>query len=356
MSTSRPPHTLDYGSYGLLPGLLAQAGGVSISHAAAALSTDERMRAYIRAALEAENPTSSPSSRDKVYWTDARARDAAEHIRDAVHGGIDGFAYARSVAEFVGTPSLIAEDESAPAPTSDASYPLGKPLSAYVHQTVVEPLTGGRLRVVQAAQDALANPGGASPELRKQIEASTLLHPHLATIAALLRRMGAQPADMADLIRPTKRPREGGVEGGAMKKRKGEEGEGIEENGKVKTEDDDVNMDEPEDKLDTSFHESQPEDASVQYDLSDSSGIARALTFVADSLVAYEHRRKSEARTIGSRVKTEGDGGGAVAVAEDETLRRARICLLALARVAPSTAVSNVPPIPTSSPTDTPIL
>jgi len=35
------------------------------------------------------------------YWTDGQAAEAEEYIKDVVYGGVEGFAYVRSLAEFV---------------------------------------------------------------------------------------------------------------------------------------------------------------------------------------------------------------------------------------------------------------
>ena len=37
-----------------------------------------------------------------AYWTSQRAAEAEDYIRDVVYGGVDGLAYVRSLAEFVG--------------------------------------------------------------------------------------------------------------------------------------------------------------------------------------------------------------------------------------------------------------
>lgn len=37
----------------------------------------------------------------KGYWTHRRATEAEEYIKDVVYGGVEGFAYVRSLAEFV---------------------------------------------------------------------------------------------------------------------------------------------------------------------------------------------------------------------------------------------------------------
>lgn len=38
------------------------------------------------------------------YWTDGRAGEAEEYLKDVVYGGVEGFAYIRSLAEFVTDP------------------------------------------------------------------------------------------------------------------------------------------------------------------------------------------------------------------------------------------------------------
>ena len=36
------------------------------------------------------------------YWSPACAKEAESYVRDVVYGGVDGYAYVRSLAEFVG--------------------------------------------------------------------------------------------------------------------------------------------------------------------------------------------------------------------------------------------------------------
>ena len=62
-------------------------------------------------AAPATAPTPTPTIRTarkganllaSAYWTSQRAAEAEDYIRDVVYGGVDGLAYVRSLAEFVG--------------------------------------------------------------------------------------------------------------------------------------------------------------------------------------------------------------------------------------------------------------
>ena len=62
-------------------------------------------------AAPATAPTPTPTIRTartganllaNAYWTSQRAAEAEDYIRDVVYGGVDGLAYVRSLAEFVG--------------------------------------------------------------------------------------------------------------------------------------------------------------------------------------------------------------------------------------------------------------
>ena len=62
-------------------------------------------------AAPAKTPAPAPTVRTartganllaNAYWTSQRAAEAEDYIRDVVYGGVDGLAYVRSLAEFVG--------------------------------------------------------------------------------------------------------------------------------------------------------------------------------------------------------------------------------------------------------------
>ena len=46
-----------------------------------------------------------PDVKDETFWTDERAEDGWDYLRDVVYGSVDGYAYMRSLAEFV-APSI----------------------------------------------------------------------------------------------------------------------------------------------------------------------------------------------------------------------------------------------------------
>ena len=65
------------------------------------------------ASTRAPSPTSTiktsrtgPNLLANAYWTTQRAAEAEDYIRDVVYGGVDGLAYVRSLAEFVGDSCL----------------------------------------------------------------------------------------------------------------------------------------------------------------------------------------------------------------------------------------------------------
>lgn len=110
---SREAHALDFGSFALLAGELAEEmkrRGIP--------GDDEQMTAeIIKESLDcgasATNITIGASvPRDASQWFTTQAPDAEDYIRDVVYGGTEGFAYVRSLAEFVTPPEVSVIDAS----------------------------------------------------------------------------------------------------------------------------------------------------------------------------------------------------------------------------------------------------
>jgi len=78
--------------------------------------------------------TSSATDTDS---TEATALNAQDYIWSLVYGGVDGLAYVRSLAEFIGSPS------------SSNSEGEGFPLEDWVEGNIVDSITEGRHRLVQ---------------------------------------------------------------------------------------------------------------------------------------------------------------------------------------------------------------
>lgn len=142
----REPHAVDYGSFSVLAGALAEemqrrqgvTGNNSLPSSSSSVSgngtpvindkTDQEMTLeLIRASLDCEkaaksmnvdessgtgpgtvgtatNGNSNTNATNSImsgYWTTKRAAEGEAYVRDLVYGGIDGLAYVRSLAEFV---------------------------------------------------------------------------------------------------------------------------------------------------------------------------------------------------------------------------------------------------------------
>ncbi|KAJ7722652.1 hypothetical protein DFH07DRAFT_1006475 [Mycena maculata] len=229
---AREPHALDFGSFAVLAGELA----AEMRRRGAALpegleDADAAVKGGIRTSLElpvadtdaGESGHAMPDPAE--YWSTAHALEAEGYIRDVVYGGVDGLAYVRSLAEFVGTAPLDvgarAEDEDSDvdmdAEDSAPSLPLGSPLSAWVAQNVVGPLTEGRHTLLQRTAFELIAPSAASApaasvkledepataddKLPALVSAALHVRPRAAAALAALRQLHTLPIDMAALIR-----------------------------------------------------------------------------------------------------------------------------------------------------------
>ena len=98
----------DYGSFSLLPGLVAAESGADVDDLDDVLISEEKFVAQLRTGLESlMRSIPQPLAPDKMDIDEGQtsdiepALDADEYIRDVVYGGMDGFAYVRSLAEFV---------------------------------------------------------------------------------------------------------------------------------------------------------------------------------------------------------------------------------------------------------------
>lgn len=127
--TPREPHALDFGSLSVLAGTLAEEmerRGLTATavngHVEAKDSLDQEvsldliknsldLEAKLKAEMGEDGHSSGKSGvpqelnvtnlLTKGYWTDMRAAEAEEYLKDVVYGGPEGFAYLRSLGEFV---------------------------------------------------------------------------------------------------------------------------------------------------------------------------------------------------------------------------------------------------------------
>ncbi|KAH9841089.1 uncharacterized protein C8Q71DRAFT_438871 [Rhodofomes roseus] len=198
----RLPSASDFGSFAELQNTLASEGAAAnVSD----LGSERRLFEAIRTSVEAASmrskgkqvdrgQLSADDDEDATYWRE-KGGEAQEYIRDVVYGGVDGYAYARSIAQFVHLDEPL-EDTSEPA-SYDA---LGMPLAHYVSQHVLDPLTGGLHGALASAFSALRDSahGARAPEhVRAQIPLSLKTYPAAErALAALTAKL-----DMIPLIR-----------------------------------------------------------------------------------------------------------------------------------------------------------
>jgi bromodomain-containing protein 7 len=147
----RKPRPLHAADYGLFPSL-ATTDPSSPGGKTEVLATQERLFGALYASLENPAAESSSSSTNNEGGT-ATATVAQSWLREIVYGGWDGLAYMRSVAEFV-TPHAN-PDLNTDAKEEDASdrgiLNANATLAGYVDAVLVDELTEGRHRTVEAA-------------------------------------------------------------------------------------------------------------------------------------------------------------------------------------------------------------
>ncbi|KAJ3891063.1 hypothetical protein GG344DRAFT_48113 [Lentinula edodes] len=200
---SREAHALDFGSFALLAGELAEEmkrRGIP--------GDDEQMTAeIIKESLDcgasATNVTIGPSvARDASQWFTTQAPDAEDYIRDVVYGGTEGFAYVRSLAEFV-TPPEVSDSDG----LDDTA--LGAPLLKWVENNVIDPLTGNRHSLLRETARQLStsiSPHSAQEHksndpVSSQISRSLHVYPKVYGIIQLLLQLRTHTIDMGSLIR-----------------------------------------------------------------------------------------------------------------------------------------------------------
>ncbi|KIY64849.1 hypothetical protein CYLTODRAFT_401358 [Cylindrobasidium torrendii FP15055 ss-10] len=189
----RPVHTVDWGSFALLSAEMSEElkrRGI----------TDNDGIDLVRESLDPED-NSKKRKRDDAhkYWNLERAAQGEDYLRDVVYGGVDGYAYVRSLAEFVKRPKT--EEYRIP----DEELELGMPLAKYVEQQIVDPLTEGkhgmlretaRLLGTQRDEDVVMSmePGAwDDSKILAQIQLSEMVQPLL--------NVRGQKLDMGSLMR-----------------------------------------------------------------------------------------------------------------------------------------------------------
>lgn len=208
----------DYGSLATLVGTVAAENGLKASDFEKFFGQDEQLLDQIRKSIE-----NSSSPAQTMKQEDEDFADSDDFIRDVVYGGVDGLAYFRSLAEFVGElPGSIGQDAMEGIRQWDAEVnhsrtgKLGMPLAQWVVTHVVGPLTRGNHAVFHTAASILAascdNPQEADRALADYIagllpsdldEGGNETNTRRGRLdAATLESMRAQLRELADLEDP----------------------------------------------------------------------------------------------------------------------------------------------------------
>ena len=102
--TPRDPLATDFGTFATLPSILAQERKRDVG---TDLGPEDKLFNILRNSLEIPSASAvsdvSMETDEEGYWK-GKAAEAEAYIRDVVYGGADGYAYVRSLAEFL-TPS-----------------------------------------------------------------------------------------------------------------------------------------------------------------------------------------------------------------------------------------------------------
>ncbi|KAF9244452.1 hypothetical protein BU15DRAFT_41904 [Melanogaster broomeanus] len=231
----RAPGPGDYGSFATLLADLAVSapatgtgtgtsadGGLGYTH-----GPEQRLFSAIRASVDNRGTKRAlkEDGRSDTFWTDDKAEGAWDYIRDVVYGGVDGYAYVRSLAEFVGPPVYLGGDgrdgdddgELAYTPPEHHAMPLGVPLARYVEDNLVDAITARRhsfLRdLVFPLPESHSSPHpepGPGPCL---FQARLAALPAASCALAAVDAFNAEQLDMAALIRtPEELARESSLE------------------------------------------------------------------------------------------------------------------------------------------------
>ena len=371
----RDAHATDMGSFALLAGGLADE---MVRRGLPAHDHEEMTLDLIRDDLDCESLAKTLEQKEVAsglgfpvsgYWTVQRASEAEEYIRDIVYGGVDGLAYARSLAEFVagGKPreevSLFCHDQSTKLNSSlqvlsVADGGLGMPLAEWVEHNVIDALTEGHHDLIRETalllRDRTMNfTHPMHNMIAKQINASLDIYPKAMIALSALLQIQLHKIDMGALIKTPEELFLSEAEwvGKDIKERRAKEGL-LHPDAQ-----DAMEVEEPERTwagLDASMANGQPDGASDDYELEGPEELNEVLDYVAGVILELNQRlvkadKKSRKIKSSAAVKKEPvdtlnyDSESKPDATEDPVLRNLRLNLLALAKRAPLDTIACLP-------------
>ncbi|KIY49641.1 hypothetical protein FISHEDRAFT_72282 [Fistulina hepatica ATCC 64428] len=182
---ARPLHTADFGSFSALSAdLVDEMRRQNVAEP----SEEHVLFSKLRGTLDVPVPLQSIPE-PKEYFTQERSLVAERYIRDVVYGGVDGYAFVRSLAEFCRRDPALDEADAADASSEDVprhpSFGLGKPVSQWVEEQVVDELTQGRHHLVRHVGSLLS--GQSLSTFSTTVPPSTITAAHSAVASWLLK-------------------------------------------------------------------------------------------------------------------------------------------------------------------------
>lgn len=357
----RDAHATDMGSFASLAGGLADE---MVRRGLPVHDHEEMTLDLIRDDLDCESLAKTLEQKEVAsglgfpvsgYWTIQRASEAEEYIRDIVYGGVDGLAYARSLAEFV------AGSKPQEEVLSVADGGLGMPLAKWVEHNVIDALTEGHHDLIRETAlllrdranigDTLTN--STHKMIAKQINVSLDIYPKAMIALSALLQIQLHKIDMGALIKTPEELFLSEAEwvGKDIKERRAKAG--------ILHPDaqDAMEVEEPERTwvgLDASMANGQPDGASDDYELEGPEELNEVLDYVAGVILELNQRLvkadiKSRKVKSSAAVKKESvdtlncDTESKQDATEDPVLRNLRLNLLALAKRAPLDTIACLP-------------
>ena len=139
-------------------------------------SIDDQPKLFdlLRNSIDGRDISSAPDTDP----TEAAALNAQDYIWSLVYGGVDGLAYVRSLAEFIGSPSPDSGDE-------------GFPLKTWVEDNIVSSVTEGRHKLIQKIVRQIATESDepldpSAPVISEDIHRSLHVYPQQGDLIAAL--------------------------------------------------------------------------------------------------------------------------------------------------------------------------
>ena len=143
------------------------------------ISDQPKLFDLLRNSVDGRDSSSAPATDS----AEVAALNAQDYIWSLVYGGVDGLAYVRSLAEFIGYPS----SSSPPSDSEDESFPL----EDWVEDNVVDSITEGRHRLLQKIVRQVTNESGGpldppSSDISEDIRRSLDVFPQQTDLIAAL--------------------------------------------------------------------------------------------------------------------------------------------------------------------------